>query len=109
MDENLMKKLSFLCRVSKIDKNLENDFEMILNFVNKISNFNDFNTDFEKFDDKTPVLSKKLREDANKNFIESKNIIKNFSNEEDQFCVVPIVIEKEKLNEENNEEERHIW
>ncbi len=105
MDENLIKKLSFLSRVSKIDKNLEKDFELILNFVNKISMFNAFSNDFEKFDDKKSVLSQNLREDNIKNFIDNKDIVKNFSNKEDQFCIVPIVIEKEKLNEENNKEE----
>ncbi|HPC38000.1 MAG TPA: Asp-tRNA(Asn)/Glu-tRNA(Gln) amidotransferase subunit GatC [Exilispira sp.] len=96
MDEYQIQKLSFLSRFSKIDGNLEKDFESILGFVNKISEFNIETYQLEKFKDERKILSNNLREDEIKNLQDNKDIVKNFSNKEDQFCIVPLIIEKEK-------------
>lgn len=110
MDENLLGKLSFLSRFSKIDKDLENDFELILNFVDKIKeadriiNFNsnlnisNQNSNFNLIN----VMS--LREDKISENKDTKSILKNFSAVEDQFAVVSLIIEKEKNDMENQNE-----
>lgn len=103
MDEKIIEKISFLSRLSSINKDLVSDFEKILVFVDKIMDFNIEN----KEDKNKNIFSKELREDLiiNKNENKIKDIINNFSNKEDEFCVVPLTIEKEKNDdvEKNNE------
>ncbi len=106
MDEKLIQKLSFLSRISQIDNNIFKDFEKIIQFFEKIVDFN-----FEKIDCmkieymKKVVLAENLREDIEKCFSENKIILRNFSNEEDDFCIVSLTVEKdENKNEEKIDE-----
>lgn len=110
MDENLMGKLSFLCRFSKIDKTLKDDFDLILNFVDKIKeadrilNFNsDINISYQNSNSKL-INFINLREDKISENYDTKSILKNFSVVEDQFAVVSLIIEKEKNDLENQNE-----
>ncbi len=95
MDEKLLGRLSFLSRLSRIDSNIANDFEQILNFVNKIVEFKVENQEHKN----RKININSLREDKTNFFLENKNIINNFSNKEDDFCVVPITVEKGKIED----------
>jgi len=101
MESKLLEKLAFLSRLSKIDNNIATDFDQIIKFVNKIV---DYKVEILNYQNKK-IFSKDLREDIEKKFVENKNIILNFSNEEDEFCIVPITVEKEYIKDGENKDE----
>ena len=95
-------KIKYLSRIYDIEKNLMNDFINILNFVENISKYSENlnnNHSFSNRDDSSVknekiITFENLREDNVIKFDKRNLILKNFYNIEDDFCVVPIVIEK---------------
>ncbi len=103
MEEKLLQKLSFLSRVSEINKNLEKDFQLILNFVSKISDFEmKDKLKYMNIDNKI-INFIDLRQDIVFENKEIKSIHNNFSNKEDELLAVSLIIEKEKIEKEDIE------
>ncbi len=117
LNDNIFEKLSYLSRLDKIDESLGNEFKNILHFVEKISTFNihlnkdldhQFNSNLNNISNCNinynlkNIDSSSLREDNEYVFKEIKLLHSNFSNTEDDFCITPLLLDKEK-KEDNDD------
>lgn len=91
-------KLKYLSRISEIDADLEKDIIKIIKFVECINNYKIGNGIEDIFYNKEALDFYRIRDDVEQktnNFNTNvKKIINNFYEKEDDFCIVPIVLDK---------------
>ncbi|MCX8058456.1 MAG: hypothetical protein N3A58_03455 [Spirochaetes bacterium] len=89
-----IEKLKYLSRISNIENDLENDLKKIIKFFECINKYSsNVNSDY-LIKNRNIIEFNSLEEDIEIKNNLRKDIIRNFFEKEDDFCIVPIVVER---------------